>query len=243
MQSMQPSAFLLLSSSLTTLFAIWMLQPVARRIGLIDLPNARKAHAGEVPVIGGLAIFLGFVITWSLQAPFSESQWVYTACALAIVLLGVIDDAKNLPGKPRLICLTLISPAMCWGTGKLLSDFGNLLGFGHIDLGLVGLVVTPIAVIGAINAFNMIDGIDGLAGSLALVSLGAIALMLNANANFLEMALAMTLAVCLLPYLAVNLTIKPFKRKIFMGDAGSMLLGFSIVWLLVQGTQSSDPAF
>ncbi|MCG2582383.1 MAG: UDP-N-acetylglucosamine--undecaprenyl-phosphate N-acetylglucosaminephosphotransferase, partial [Marinobacter sp.] len=107
----------------------------------------------------------------------------------------------------------------------------------------LGPLITIAAVIGATNAFNMIDGIDGLAGSMSLVTLLSLSfLFLQAPGNRLELALAFSIAIALLPYLAANLRMPPFKKKIFMGDAGSMFIGFSIVWLLVKGTQPETQA-
>lgn len=234
---------LIIISSFATLLAIWLLNPLARRIGLVDLPNERKVHQGAVPLIGGIAIFIGFSVVWFLSGPLTGSRLIYTFCALAIVILGAVDDARNLSVRFRLLCQTGISLFMCWGTGKYLGYFGDLFGFGPIDLGVLGVPLAVLAVISAINAFNMIDGIDGLAGSLALVSLSAIGFMLSLSTQHTEATMAIILALCLLPYLAVNLTIRPFKRKIFMGDAGSMLLGLSVVWLLIHSTQNSDAAF
>jgi len=103
--------------------------------------------------------------------------------------------------------------------------------------------VTIAAVIGATNAYNMVDGIDGLAGSMSLVTLGSLALLFAATPGFhIELVLAVTIIMSLLPYLTANLRLPLFRSRIFMGDAGSMFIGFSIVWLLVNGAQPDTGA-
>lgn len=228
---------------IVTAMAINLLKPVAIKLGLVDQPGGRKTHQGAPPLIGGLAIFVGYSITWALHLNDSHLLMIYTGCAALVVVLGVVDDARNLSVRVRLMVQIFVALAMCWTTGKYLVHFGNLFGTGEIDAGPWGILITVLAVIGAINAFNMADGIDGLAGSLALTSLSAIAILLTTTQDTYQLALAITLTICILPYLAANLMIKPFKMKIFMGDAGSMLLGFSVAWLLIQTSQSETPAF
>ena len=89
----------------------------------------------------------------------------------------------------------------------------------------------------------MMDGIDGLAGSMALVSFGSLALLFMLGGDDYGLRIALIFLGVLLPYLANNLLLPPFKHKIFMGDAGSMLIGFSVVWLLIHGTQSTTTSF
>lgn len=228
---------------IVTAMAINLLKPVALKLGLVDQPGGRKTHQGAPPLIGGLAIFVGYSITWALHLNDSHLLMIYTGCAALVVALGVVDDARNLSVRVRLIVQILVALAMCWTTGKYLVHFGDLFGTGDIKAGPWGVLITILAVIGAINAFNMADGIDGLAGSLALTSLSAIAILLTTTQDTYQLALAITLTICILPYLAANLMIRPFKMKIFMGDAGSMLLGFSVAWLLIQSSQSETPAF
>ncbi len=100
-------------------------------------------------------------------------------------------------------------------------------------------LVTVIAVIGAINAFNMVDGIDGLLGGLASVSFGALAVLFTLSGDHSLAENCLMYIAALLPYILLNLGIPLGQRfKVFMGDAGSMLIGFTVVWFLIRASQS-----
>ena len=122
-------------------------------------------------------------------------------------------------------------------TGIHIHTLGHL--FGHeFELGLLGIPMTLIAVIGLLNAFNMMDGIDGLAGMLALVSVGAISVYQGIS-HWQSVTVLLLLAAALAPYLALNLGL--IGRKIFLGDAGSMVVGYLLAWMLIKLSQDSQP--
>jgi UDP-GlcNAc:undecaprenyl-phosphate GlcNAc-1-phosphate transferase len=225
--------------------ALLILYPLAERLSLIDHPNERKIHAEAIPLIGGIAVFVGLLVAITHAIPLTSTVITYLACALAILVLGILDDIRNLPVLPRITGQVLITLLLLWGSGRTLSHFGNLFGMGPIDIGHLGIVVAVLSSLAAINAFNMVDGMDGLAGGLALVtllSLGYLYLDADIHSGFL---LSMLLAAAIIPYLVLNLGMPPFgsASRIFMGDAGSMLIGFSIFWLLMHGSQSQETAF
>jgi UDP-GlcNAc:undecaprenyl-phosphate/decaprenyl-phosphate GlcNAc-1-phosphate transferase len=226
------------------LVALVLLRPFASRFRLVDLPNHRKAHKGAIPLIGGLSAFAGLLVAWLISMPLTEGFGIFLFCALMLVILGAIDDARDIPAKYRLWAQVVLGALLSYGSGIYLTTLGNLFGAGTIELAWLGPVVTIAAVIGATNAYNMIDGIDGLAGTMSLVTLGALAILFGlAGGYHLELALAITIGMALLPFLGANLQLPPFRRKIFMGDAGSMFIGFSVVWLLVNGAQTEGGAF
>ena len=98
---------------------------------------------------------------------------------------------------------------------------------GSIELGVLAPVITIFAVLGAINAFNMVDGIDGLLGGLSIVTFSSIAIILNLQSNHQLANLCIVIVVAMLPYVLMNLGVLGRKRQIFMGDAGSMMIGQS----------------
>lgn len=231
-------------AAVISLLAVIGLRPVARKIRLVDLPNHRKSHKGAVPLIGGVSAFAGLLVAWLISMPVANGFGIYLLCSLLLVVLGAIDDARDIPARFRLWAQIALGALLALGSGVYLTSLGNLLGFGSISLGWFGPLVTVAAVIGATNAYNMMDGIDGLAGSMSLVTLVSLACLFTLAPGFsLELALAVTIGMALLPFMAANLRIYPFRKKIFMGDAGSMFIGFSVVWLLVNGAQESDAAF
>ena len=132
---------------------------------------------------------------------------------------------------------------MIYGAGLYIQDLGNLFGLGNVHLGFFGSVVTVVAVLAAINAFNMVDGIDGLAGMLAIVAFSALAFMLSRVHNEWFLLPILVIA-ALVAYLMFNLEWPSTRlKKVFMGDAGSMLIGLTIIWLLVIGSQGQGVAF
>jgi len=241
MYSAIPTGFLALVVSFAMLF---VLRPLAGKVQLVDRPSQRKKHTGAVPLIGGLSAFSGLLVAWLIAMPLTDGFGIYLLCSLLLVGLGALDDALDIPARFRLWAQVTLGAFLAYGSGVYLTTFGNLLGFGEISLGWVGPTVTVAAVIGATNAYNMMDGIDGLAGSMSLVTLGALAFLFSQTAGFsIQYALALTIMMALVPYMAANLTLPMFRAKIFMGDAGSMFIGFSVVWLLVNGTQPDGGAF
>lgn len=232
-----------LMAGLFSYISLFMLRPIALRLRLVDTPDHRKLHKGSVPLIGGLSAFLGLSLAWMIGMPLVSVHGLFLLCAALLVIVGAVDDACDLPANFRLGVQIVLGGVLTFGSGTWLTTFGNLLGFGAIELGVLGPLITIAAVIGATNAFNMVDGIDGLAGSLSLVALGSLALLFHASSGFTaELALAIGIGCSLIPYLMANLRIWPFRRRIFMGDAGSIFIGFAVVWLLVNATQPGEMA-
>jgi undecaprenyl-phosphate alpha-N-acetylglucosaminyl 1-phosphatetransferase/UDP-N-acetylglucosamine 2-epimerase len=216
-----------------TLFAIFSLRPLARRIGLVDKPGGRKSHKGRVPLIGGLCFFLGTVSGLAyLGYVDSFIASLLVPCAL-IVMTGAVDDLNNLSVKSRLVIQASTAWLVIGATGIYMENAGQLLGDADLQLGLLGIPVTIIAVIGLVNAFNMMDGIDGLAAGMAMVTIGTILLFANGGWPVLGVVLLLqVLFAALVPYLCCNLG-WPDGRKVFMGDAGSTLIGFLMAWSLI----------
>jgi UDP-GlcNAc:undecaprenyl-phosphate GlcNAc-1-phosphate transferase len=136
---------------------------------------------------------------------------------------------------------------MVFGAGIYIYEFGDLFLIGNIGIGGYGMIFTMLACIAAINAFNMIDGIDGLAGSMSIISISSIAILTLLAKNNADVLLPLILVVAIIPYLFYNVSTRnPNSKKIFMGDAGSMFMGLTVMWLLVLGSQtqgSQDASF
>ncbi|NTS76891.1 UDP-N-acetylglucosamine--undecaprenyl-phosphate N-acetylglucosaminephosphotransferase [Catenovulum sp. SM1970] len=229
---------------MTTLIAIPFLKPIADKVGLVDVPNARKQHDGAVPLIGGIAIFLGTLTACMIAFPDDSTIRLFLISAALIVFLGVMDDYHDLPVGLRLVSQLLIGSILVYGAGNYLDNLGDLFAVGEITLGVLGTIFTMVAVLAAINAFNMTDGIDGLAGSLAINTFLSIATLFYLQGQHQNAALPVIVAFSVIPFLLFNLSLLPGKaRKIFMGDAGSMFIGLSVIWMLTLGTQGEQPAF
>jgi undecaprenyl-phosphate alpha-N-acetylglucosaminyl 1-phosphatetransferase len=212
--------------------------PLAPLLGLLDRPaERRKAHAGSVPLIGGIAIFTALLVSSLLLLPLNRTTIFGLIGGGLLVIVGVVDDRFGLGPKTRLAAQAGAALLLSLGAGVTLTSVGDILGFGPIGLGPLAVPVTVFAMVGIINAFNMIDGIDGLAGGLALIALGAL-LLLAPEMGSSQIITLMAIA-ALTPYLICNLGLLGYTGgKIFLGDAGSMLLGYIVVWAMIDAVES-----
>ena len=220
-----------------------IMTPLAHQLGLVDEPNGRKTHSGIVPLTGGVAIY-GAVIIASLVTDvwFKNGSLFFTAATL-IVLLGMLDDKFDLSAKGRLLCQFVVAAIMALAAQNYITSLGDISGFGATHLDLSGYFFTLICVVGVINAFNMIDGIDGLAGGMSLIILLSVVFLLFASNNSQAIMAPMMVIAAIVPFMAFNLSWRGFKgNKIFLGDSGSMFVGLTIVWLLVDFTQGAQAA-
>ena len=237
-----PDARLVAAASVAltvTLVAIFSLRPLAPRVGLVDRPDARKRHKGRVPLIGGLCFFLGLVAGLSYLGALDRFSLSLLVAGAVIMLTGLIDDLYDLSVSARLAIQIGAATGVLAVTGVYMDNLGYLFGDEPLRLHALGIPLTVIAVVGLMNAFNMLDGIDGLAGGLAMVSILAVLAFATGSGwqSLSILLLLQVLAVALVPYLGVNMG-WPDGRKIFMGDAGSTVIGFLIAWSLVYLSQA-----
>jgi UDP-GlcNAc:undecaprenyl-phosphate GlcNAc-1-phosphate transferase len=209
------------------------------RAGLVDGPSERKQHQGDIPLTGGIAIFFTLLFgTFVLGiAPYNYPMLLIVC---AVFLIGVFDDFRHISASARLL--------LEFGSGILLATFGNisitnvgnLLALGDIPLLLLTVPLSALAVAGLSNAYNMIDGVDGMAAS--TISLPLLVLYLLALQTGHPMANALLLmlvplAIFLLFNLGPNNRLLP---KMFLGDAGSVTLGFLVTASLVFFSQGDN---
>jgi UDP-GlcNAc:undecaprenyl-phosphate GlcNAc-1-phosphate transferase len=212
---------------------------IGYRLGLVDHPDARKNHQGSIPLTGGIAVFVTLLVgTFALGI--TPYTYPMLAIACGVFALGVFDDFRHIRAGARLL--------IQFGSGILLATYGgiaiinvgNLLAMGDIPLLLLAVPLSALSVAGLSNAYNMIDGIDGLAAStIALPLLVLYLLAMQAGhpmANSLLLML-LPLGVFLLFNLGPNNRLLP---KIFLGDGGSVTLGFLVTASLVYFSQGDD---
>lgn len=229
----------LVVSLVVTVAFMFVLRPVAIGIGLVDHPGGRKAHDGIVPVVGGIAMFLGIFAGIMLTGlPPDISSYVLMASFL-LVTVGVVDDRLGLPAAARMLTQVGAVILMFYGAGLRLSDIGDPFGTGVIEMGRFTLVFTMLVTLTMINSYNLIDGADGLAGSLAIVALLCVAAVTGLGNVY--SAVALTVASAALGFLLFNFPASwNAKFRSFMGDAGSTLLGFTIVWVTLGVCQGAE---
>ncbi|MCG7585564.1 UDP-N-acetylglucosamine--undecaprenyl-phosphate N-acetylglucosaminephosphotransferase [Photobacterium sp. OFAV2-7] len=225
--------------------SLFLFRKVAKRIGLVDKPNARKHHQGVIPLVGGVSIFTTLSFAFTLFSDVTPDTILFLVCAMILVITGVVDDRYDISFKLRLLIQAGVSFAMMLIGDKSLHNLGYLMGSEAIELSVAAsYLITVLGVIGAINAFNMVDGIDGLLGGLASVTFGALGFMFLVDGN---MDLAMTcglIVTAILPYIMLNLGFPLGRRfKVFMGDAGSIFIGFTVIWLLIEATQGENNTY
>ena len=219
--------------------ALWLLHPVARKLDLLDHPAGRKDHAHPTPVTGGIAILIGSLVAFFGFQTDSDSLRAFGAAAALLVAIGLWDDMHDLRWYWRILAQTLAALIIIHWGGVRVEQIGTALGLGAVSLGWLSVPFTVFATIGIINAMNMIDGADGLAGLLGLAALA----MLGAAAIYAgNTALAERLSVlgaALAAFLAWNIRLpwRP-RAKVFLGNAGSALLGLVIAWVAFRLTQN-----
>lgn len=195
-------------------------------LGFVDVPGGRHIHKEKTPTGGGIAIAIAFFCIWWLIL---ISPWNYFMGSmnaklfpkviiptLLILILGIVDDRFNLRARYKLFFQTIIA-ASCWYLGIRLDD---VFGFGMGNT--LSFVVTVFWILGFINAFNLIDGMDGLAAGLAVIASICMASVLTLQHAPLDTVVVICLGATCLGFLRYNF----FPAKIFLGDTGSMFIGF-----------------
>jgi len=141
------------------------LRPLALRLGITDKPGGRKQHIGEIPLIGGIAMFIGMLVA-AMTTVQTTGLWTLLVPAALLVTVGVIDDRYNIGVSARLAAQTCAVLVMMISGGLYLRDIGDPFGTGLLRLGILGIPGSVLVALSVINAFNFIDGIDGLAASM-----------------------------------------------------------------------------
>jgi UDP-GlcNAc:undecaprenyl-phosphate GlcNAc-1-phosphate transferase len=222
------------------------LRPLAETIGLIDKPGGRKTHRGEVPVVGGIAMYCGLLVAALGVAESGNDGLAVVLVALFMVFLGALDDRFDLPPGVRLWAHLSAGVALVFGADAVVQSLGDLVGLGEFQLGWLALPFTVTAIVALINAFNMLDGLDGLACSAGLVAFIGLMILATQGGVADVTVLAGSMVGAITAFLIFNLPAQ-FNRRVrtFMGDAGSTLLGFVLAALalkLVQpGTMGLEP--
>lgn len=221
-------------SLIITLVLIPIIKEVAIKLNLVDKPNQRKVHTNPVPLVGGISIGISILIVCLLlinKTNFIEDYVLILTCSFILLVVGVIDDKIDVNAKHKLLIQLIVSFFIAMSGIRILSLHG-ILGIHEIDL-WAQYLLTVIVITGVVNAFNLMDGVDGLVGGLSL--LGFI-MFLIASLFFEDNLLGIVSVVfigAIIAFLKFNLSAK----KIFMGDSGSLFLGFILVTLGIRMTE------
>ena len=234
----------ILIALITTFIMISLLRPAAVRLKLTDQPNDRKLHNGSVPLIGGIAMFFGLIVSILVTSHDLNEFKYFLLASLIIVFIGVLDDYHDISISIRLLFQVLVAIVIVTAGGMNIASLGNLFGSGEIIITKWSYLISVVAIIAGINAVNMGDGLHGLAGGNSLVSFLAISYMSFNSAAQDSLLISLLFCAVLPVFLINNLCIGvSTKKRIFMGDAGSMLIGLSLAWVLLDFSQGEDQSF
>lgn len=213
-----------------TLITIPSIISLIKKYKLFDLPNDRKEHSSPIPTMGGIAIIAGMMIALFLWFPFSNAIPVISFFFSIAVLfaLGIMDDLKDLSAKYKFIVQACLAVLIAL-SGIRITSFEGLFGIYELPL-MAQYTFTILAIVGITNAFNLIDGIDGLAGGLGFMSLVILGMFLTMSGDTNTALIAFALAGGILAFMYFNLN----PARIFMGDTGSLVLGFVVAVLCIR---------
>lgn len=206
---------------------------LAVRLRILDLPNRRKVHKRATPLLGGVAIYAGLVggLLFNLRHIVYLHSFIPAAIALSVILtLGLVDDVKGLSAHLRLFIEVIVALIIALSGVRVTFLPGILWG------DIAEIVITVIWIVGVMNAYNYLDGLDGLAVGSAVINLLCFAWILFKTSQYAVFVLAVVLMGGSLGFLPYNFK----KAKIFLGDAGSTLLGFSLAYIALVGYWAED---
>ncbi len=223
---------MVLITFICSIILVPFVKKIAEHVGAVDIPNKRKVHKELIPRLGGLAIFLSFLLGYMLFAKQSVQMISILIGSFVIILTGIMDDIKPLPAKYKFAGQLIAALVVVLYGGIVLDEvtaFGLYIKFNPI----VGKLTTIFLILGCINSINLIDGLDGLASgisSIYFLTIGIIAFVLGQNTG-LDISLTFIMLGSTLGFLVHNF----YPARIFMGDSGSMFLGFIISVIALLG--------
>jgi UDP-N-acetylmuramyl pentapeptide phosphotransferase/UDP-N-acetylglucosamine-1-phosphate transferase len=214
-----------------------LLMDFGYKLGLVDEPNERSSHSKIIPRVGGLAIFLpylvlglGFYLTGYHYLQLNSGYWIGLG---AIVALGTLDDRLDLSSSLKFFVQFAIAAYYVLSTGNYVDNLYGLFGVGALPSWL-GISLSIITVVYLINALNLIDGVDGLAAGISLLALYLFSTLMGSGEHLITFAF---IGLGLIVFMGFNYS---NKRKIFLGDAGSLSLGFIIATFAMEFLHSGN---
>ncbi len=235
-----------LISFATAALLIPLIIRLALRKGWVDKPdNHRKLHARPTPTVGGLAIAAGFAVgglylffvSGNVHAPFSMPPLAFWVGALAMVCTGFYDDTRGLSFKGKLFVQVCVAYMLLHAGYRIdLSDLPFIQSDVY-DQALFSIPLTLLWIVGVINAVNLIDGLDGLAGGVALIAFGCLSILFGIGGQLGLIMIGLVISGAVLAFLMYNFN----PASIFMGDSGSLLLGYLLAVLSLSAKLHADP--
>ena len=207
------------------------IKKVAVHVNAIDVPNGRKVHSKPMPRLGGLGIYMGFLLGYILFGEMSIRMNAILIGSIIIIITGIVDDINPIPAKIKFL-FQLIAASVVALYGNILIRDLSAFGF-YLDFGIFSYPITIIFIVSIINCINLIDGLDGLAAGLSSIYFLTIGIVIVAWTNDfgLDVMITFIMLGATLGFLCHNFN----PAKIFMGDSGSMFLGYMIAVIALLG--------
>ena len=206
---------------------------LANSNGAVALPGKRHIHTDPTPKFGGVAIALSVLLVSPFIFSVDRVIGSYLSASALMLLLGIIDDVRGTNWKVKMLFSVVAASIIIFGAGIWIENLGNLFGFGEVHLGFWGIPFTLFAVFGVINAVNLIDGLNGLACGVSSIAFLSFAVFASISGNSAVLYLSLANLGAALGFFRYNYP----RARIFMGDSGSLFLGFSLAVLAVLLTQ------
>jgi UDP-GlcNAc:undecaprenyl-phosphate/decaprenyl-phosphate GlcNAc-1-phosphate transferase len=226
----------LLLTTILSFTLIKLLIKYSHSLGLVDIPNERSSHCSIIPRGAGVGFVIAMMLGIGIYDMAMLMQYWYVFASIAMVFgIGVLDDIYDTPPKAKFLVM-FVAVFLLWGYGICIDSLGVWFGF---DIGLMwfALPFTMFALAGFTNALNLIDGLDGLAGSVSIVIVGFFGYIGYVYSNDLMIVLSLFTIASLLGFIVLNYN----PAKVFMGDSGSLSLGFIVSILAVLSIEYIHP--
>jgi len=214
----------------TALIMTPMAIAIAKKLNIVDNPNARKVHKAPIPRMGGIAIYLAFVVGVMATGFYTRKVAALLIACTLVMLIGLIDDMRGVSPKAKLIVQVIAALVLISG-GSCVRFITNPFTGGVIHLSWLGIPITVLWLAGMSNAVNLVDGLDGLSGGISAIAACTTAVVCVAQGEVVTAALAAVLAADCVGFLRYNF----HPAKTFMGDCGSLFLGFTLGSLGIMG--------
>ena len=217
---------------------------IAKVKQLVDNPDARKLQKVPVPVLGGLAVYFGLIAGMMAFVAMSGMDIVHhlsVALGCSVMLyIGALDDILGLTPRSRLVIEVLVILGVIYGSGMCVDSLHGLWGVQEMSW-WVAVPLTVFAGVGLINAYNMVDGVNGLSSGLCIAGCCILGAICWKRGGYADCALALCFAASLMPFLLHN--VFGNRSKMFIGDAGTMMMGLLVTWFLIQVLSSENTAW
>jgi len=224
---------------LTTVAVLEVSRRLAGRFGLVSYPGAHRHHATPTPLVGGIGIYTGLVLGIMMLPVTVDIRITLVAAGAVLVGTGIWDDIHEISFVPRFVAQALAVGILAWFADVSLRDLGRIVDPEQTFLlGRWGIALTIFAAVGVINAVNMSDGLDGLAGGLALITCGGCLAASYMSGVLHYVPVTGIVMAAIAGFLLFNARLPGLgAARLYLGDAGSLLLGFILAWLLITLTQ------